>query len=105
MLYPPDLPRRLREAGIPNLGMITGRVGPEVDSALERMEAYSGDRWWDVVISADQCPKPNPRALQLAIEALGTKGGLYIGDTADDHDLVINYQAIKKANDPEILAV
>ena len=27
-----------------------------------------------------------------------------MGDTADDHDLVINYQAIKKAGDPEILA-
>ena len=26
-----------------------------------------------------------------------------MGDTADDHDLVINYQAIKKAGDPEIL--
>jgi hypothetical protein len=26
-----------------------------------------------------------------------------VGDTADDHDLVINYQATKKADDPEIL--
>jgi phosphoglycolate phosphatase-like HAD superfamily hydrolase len=67
------------------------------------MEAYSGSSWWDVVISANQAPKPDPRALQLAIDAVGTKGGLYVGDTADDHDLVINYQAIKKAGDPEIL--
>ena len=103
MLYSPDLPTRLRQAGIRKLGMITGRVGPEVDSALERMEAYSGSHWWDVVISANQCPKPDPRAMQLAIEALGTLGGLYIGDTADDHDLVINYQAIKKSDDAEIL--
>ena len=69
------------------------------------MEAYSGGRWWDVVISADSCPKPDPRALQMAIAAVGTKGGLYIGDTADDHDLVINYQAVKQADDPVILAV
>jgi len=91
MLFSPDLPDRLRSSGIRHLGMITGRVGPEVDSALERMEAYSGSPWWDVVISANQAPKPDPRALQLAIDAVGTKGGLYVGDTADDHDLVIKY--------------
>jgi len=103
MLFSPDLVVKLREAGVRHLGLITGRVGPEVDSALERMEAYCGERWWEVVISADQCPKPDPRALQLAIEAVGTRGGLYVGDTADDHDLVINYQSIKQAGDPEIL--
>lgn len=104
MLFSPDFPKRLRQIGIRHLGMITGRVGPEVDSALERMEAYSGTCWWDVVISADQSPKPNPRALQLAIEAVGTQGGIYVGDTADDHDLVMQYRAIKKADEPEILA-
>jgi HAD superfamily phosphatase len=105
MLFAPDFPIRLRDAGVRRLGMITGRVGPEVDSALERLEAYSGARWWDVVISATQCPKPDPRALQLAIEAVGARGGIYIGDTADDHDLIINYSAIRKPDDPEILAV
>ncbi len=72
------------------------------------MAAYSGgsgERWWDVVISADQSPKPDPRALQLAIKAVHAGGGLYIGDTADDHDLVLNYCAIKKASEPDILAV
>ncbi len=105
MLYSPDFPARLRNRGIRHLGMITGRVGPEVDIALERMEAYSGSRWWEIVISASESPKPNARALQLAIEATGSMGGMYIGDTADDHDLVINYRAIKQASDPEILAV
>ena len=104
MLFSPDLPARLRQAGVRHLGMITGRVGPEVDSVLERIKAYCGERWWEVIISADLCPKPDPRALQLAINAVGTRGGLYVGDTADDHDLVINYQASKKAGDPEILA-
>lgn len=104
MLFSPDLPTRLRDAGIRHMGMITGRVGPEVDIALERLEAYCGSRWWDVVISAEQSPKPDPRALQLAIDAVRTRGGLYIGDTADDHDLVINYSAIRKSSDPEILA-
>ena len=104
MLFAPDFPQRLREAGIRHLGMITGRVGPEVDSALERLEAYSGERWWEVVISADICAKPDPRALRLAIEAVGTRGGLFIGDTADDHDLVRHYYASKTSQEPDILA-
>jgi HAD superfamily phosphatase len=105
MLFAPTFPVQLRHAGIRHLGLITGRVGPEVDSALERMEAYSGERWWDVVISADQSPKPDPQALRFAIEAVHAGGGLYIGDTADDHDLIINYRAVKQANEPDMLAV
>lgn len=104
MLYSPDFPRRLRKVGINRLGIITGRVGPEVDSAVERMEAYSGERWWDVLISADTCPKPNPRALQLAIEGVSARSGLFIGDTADDHDLVRHYLAGKTPEQPSILA-
>ncbi len=104
MLFPADLPARLREAGIRHLGMITGRVGPEVDSALERMEEHSGERWWEVVISADICPKPDPRALRLAIESVGAAGGMFVGDTADDLDLVLRYRAGRKENEPEMLA-
>ncbi len=104
LLFPADLPSRLRAMGIRSIGIITGRVGPEVDSALERFEAHTGERWWNVVIPADICPKPNPRALRMAITACGTRGGLYIGDTADDYDLVRNYAAKKSAGEPEIIA-
>ncbi len=104
MLYMPNFFARLRHAGIKHMGMITGRVGPEVDSALERMEAYSNEKWWEVVIAADTCPKPDPRALRLAIDATGAKGGLYIGDTADDLDLIKNYQATKTSTEPDFLA-
>jgi HAD superfamily phosphatase len=104
MLFPSDLPARLRKAGISHMGIITGRVGPEVDSALERFEAHSGERWWTVVIPADICAKPNPRALRMAITACGTRGGLYIGDTADDYDLIHNYHTSKNAGEPEIIA-
>ncbi len=105
--FPPDFFVRLREAGIRHMGMITGRVGPEVDIALEMLEAHTGARWWDVIISADTCPKPDPRAMQLAIAGIKGEvgGGLYIGDTGDDLDLVLNYQAIKKEGEPDMLAV
>ncbi len=105
MLYAPDFPDRLRTSGIQHLGMITGRVGPEVVSAVERMQAYSGKRWWDTIVSARECPKPDPRALRLAIDAVHAHNGMYIGDTADDHDLVINYSALRKPSDPTVLAV
>ena len=104
MLYTPDFFARLRIAGVQHMGMITGRVGPEVDSALERMEAYSGERWWEVVIAADTCPKPDPQALRMAIQATGACGGLYIGDTADDADLVRYYRASKHEEESEILS-
>ena len=105
MYFPPAFFRQLRQAGIRNLGIITGRVGPEVDIALEMMQAHTGERWWDVVISADQVPKPDPRAMQLAIAGIpgGIGGGLYIGDTGDDLDVVLNYRAIKQPDEPEVL--
>jgi HAD superfamily phosphatase len=104
MLYAPDFFARLRQAGIVHLGMITGRTGPEVDSAVERMEAYSGERWWDVLISADMYAKPDPQALRAAMAAVNTQGGLYIGDTADDYDLIRLYKETKSTTEPDMLS-
>jgi len=103
MLFSSDFFARLRAAGLVRMGMITGRFGQEVDSALERMIAYSGECWWDVVVSSDLYKKPDPQALRFAINAVGTEGGLYIGDTADDFDLVRNYKASQLASEPDIL--
>ena len=105
MLYSSDFFARLRAAGLVRMGMITGRFGQEVHSALERMIAHSGECWWDVVVSSDLYKKPDPQALRFAINAVGTEGGLYIGDTADDFDLVRNYKASQLASEPDILMV
>ncbi|HTI14049.1 MAG TPA: HAD family hydrolase [Dictyobacter sp.] len=104
MLFAPDYFARLRAAGIKHMGIITGRVGPEVDIALEYFERYCGEKWWDVVVPATHIAKPDPRALQYAITETGARGGLYIGDTADDFDLVQRYKAGWKENDPQIVA-
>jgi phosphoglycolate phosphatase-like HAD superfamily hydrolase len=104
MLYQPDLVTRLRSTGITHAGLITGRVGPEVDSALERLHAYSNENWWQVVVAADLYAKPDPRALRHAIASVGTRGGLYIGDTADDFDLVRLYRESQTPDEPPILA-
>lgn len=107
MFCAPDFFADLRALGIRHMGIITGRVGPEVDIALEMMEAYCGERWWEVVISAEVMAKPDPRALQMAIAGLpgSVSGGLYVGDTGDDLDVALRYQAIRRADEPEILAV
>lgn len=104
MLFAPDFFQRLRQAGIQRLGMITGRVGPEVESALERLEAYCGERWWDVVVPADHYAKPDPQALRFALSSVGAQGGLYIGDTADDFDLVRRYKQSREEHEPEVIS-
>ncbi len=104
LLCPPDFFARLRAAGIKHMGMITGRVGPEVDSALERLLAHSGEQWWEVVVPADLYAKPDPQALRYALAQVGASGGLYIGDTADDLDVVLNYRARPRAGEPPMLA-
>ncbi|GCE18199.1 HAD family hydrolase [Dictyobacter kobayashii] len=104
MLYAPDFFEQLRQAGVAHLGMITGRVGAEVESAIERMEAYSGQRWWDVIVPADLYAKPDPQALRHALSQLEGRGGLYIGDTADDFDLVRRYKASRTETEAPVLA-
>jgi|SRR5581483_10973075 len=103
----PDFFRGLRQLGLRHMGIITGRIGPEVDVALEMLERYSGERWWEVVIPADLAAKPDPRALRLALAAISEPvvGALYVGDTADDLDVVLNYRAARQAGEPPILAV
>jgi phosphoglycolate phosphatase-like HAD superfamily hydrolase len=106
-LCTPDFFRQLRQLGICHMGIITGRVGPEVDIALEMLEAHSGERWWEVVVPADLAPKPDPQALRLALAALSgpVSAALYVGDTGDDLDLVLRYRASRQEDEPPILAV
>jgi phosphoglycolate phosphatase-like HAD superfamily hydrolase len=103
LLFAADFFSRLRASGIKHLGMITGRMGAEVDRALEQFHAYCGERWWEVVVPATLYAKPDPQALRYAMATVGTQGGLYIGDTADDLDLVLNYRASQQAGEPPML--
>jgi len=102
-----DFFRQLRQLGIRHMGIITGRVGPEVDVALEMLEALSSERWWEVVVPADLAPKPDPRALRLALAALSgpVRAALYVGDTGDDLELVLRYRATLQKGEPPLVAV
>ncbi len=100
----------LRALGIRHFGIITGRVGPEVTRAVERLTAGSGlaeveesrtmpgESPFGVVIAGTQYAKPDPEALRVALDALSARGGFYIGDTADDLDLVLRYRQTPQAS-------
>jgi HAD superfamily hydrolase (TIGR01548 family) len=106
LLLPEDLLPNLLRADVARLGLITGRVGPEVGWAVERLVAGSGlvrnSAWRDGpggpspfagIVSGEAYAKPDPAALAHAVHAVGARGALFIGDTADDLDLVLRYRA------------
>lgn len=125
LLGPDVLPALVRQ-GLAHFGLITGRAGPEVAWILHQL-AYGaglpegmppdGAMWYDsphgrspftVIVGGDQYSKPDPAALVFAVRALNTRGALYVGDTADDLDLVARYRAEAQPGDvalPLVLAV
>jgi phosphoglycolate phosphatase-like HAD superfamily hydrolase len=46
--------------------------------------------------------KPDPRALVHAVQALGTRAGFFVGDSADDLDLVLRYERDSRPADPRL---
>jgi phosphoglycolate phosphatase-like HAD superfamily hydrolase len=115
LLLPDDLFGTLAAHGSSRLGLVTGRVGPEVRWAVRRLIAGSGlppsragapsEPLFAVpaasrsmypfaaVVTGDDFAKPDPTALAHAARSAGARGGIYIGDTADDLDLVLRYRA------------
>ena len=118
LLLGAELLPTLRDLGIARFGLITGRVGPEVDWALRRLAGScglsegappAGAPWYDdphgrspfaCVVPATLYAKPDPRALAHAVRRLEASAALYVGDTADDLDLVLRYRREEQADDP-----
>jgi HAD superfamily phosphatase len=116
LLMPPTLLQHLAEQGIARYALITGRVDAEVTWAARLLErhAHSGSRrfpsrWgptpFEQIVPGEEIAKPDPAALILVAEKLQTRAGLYVGDTADDLGLVLNYRAVAGADQPPFLAV
>jgi len=120
LLLGEELLPALAATGITKLGLITGRVGPEVGWAVTRIAAGSGlsddaaggmVMWvesehgrspFGTIVPATVYAKPDPRALVEAARALGARAALYAGDTADDLDLVLRYRHEAQATDPTL---
>jgi HAD superfamily phosphatase len=117
VLMPASLLNELAQQGTQRFGLITGRVSAEVPwavrilderanvGALPRFPGIWGPSPFEQIISGDEIAKPDPRALAVAAERLGTGAGFYIGDTADDLGLVLNYRAAYGAGHPPFLAI
>jgi len=46
--------------------------------------------------------KPDPRALVHAVRELNSKAAFYVGDTADDLNLVLRYRQEAQRDDPSL---
>jgi phosphoglycolate phosphatase-like HAD superfamily hydrolase len=114
-LLEPGLLPALAELGMRKLGLITGRVGPEVNWAVtflnEAIAQPAGIAFHDTqfgrspfasVVPGTVFAKPDPRALELAVRTLESRGALYVGDTADDLDLVLRYRHEAQPADPRL---
>jgi phosphoglycolate phosphatase-like HAD superfamily hydrolase len=65
-----------------------------------------GRSLFGAIIAATEVAKPDPRALSLALARLDSHGALYVGDTADDLELVLRYRREAQHLDtPPVLAV
>jgi len=89
----------------PKIGILTGRTRKEAELALERAglsemvkpEHLLCDEW--PVAEAFRLPKPIPRkpdpeVLVFLSKVMGTRKGIYIGDTVDDLETVNNFQKL-----------
>lgn len=107
----------LAALGITRLGLITGRLGPEVDFAVRMLaealgpedatqqpwhESAYGRSPFASVVPATVYAKPDPRALRVALGAAGAAGAVYVGDTADDLDVVLRYRRELQTHDPAL---
>jgi histidinol-phosphate aminotransferase len=77
------------------LGIVTGRPRDEAQYVLDRFQVAS---LFDVVVTMDDLPqgrgKPDPFGIELAMEKLGVKRAIYLGDTIDDLQAAIAASAI-----------
>jgi HAD superfamily phosphatase len=117
VLMPASLLGSLAQQGARHFGLITGRVSAEVPWAIRLLDERAGSdslprfssQWgrspFEHIISGDEIAKPDPAALAQAAQRLGTGAGFYIGDTADDLGLVLNYRAAYGSDQPPFLAI
>lgn len=119
VLAPAALLPDLYAGGTRHFSLITGRLGPEVPWAARLLGKTMlppaadwplatgawGSTPFEIIIPGDHIAKPDPAALAFVAERLGTRSGFFVGDTADDLALVLNYRRVAPPSSPPFLAV
>ncbi len=78
-------------------GILSGRTPGEVEMALEMLGLRDSMPGEAIVTDDGRSPtKPDPTSLIELCSKLGTKVGVYVGDTIDDLKMVNNFQARRK---------
>ncbi len=98
-LYTPDLPDRLRAAGIERVGLITGRNRNEMRPILAALP-FDGLMPPTAVYTGEDGDKPAPHLLAGLLQHLGARGAVMIGDSIDDLRTVLFYRQRPPAEQP-----
>lgn len=85
-------------------GIITGRTWGETKAAFLKLGLKNKIKKEAIICQDDGIRKPNPQALFSVGKNLGTKIGIYVGDTIDDLKLVKNYQRKREKTQPLFLS-
>ena len=115
-LLAPETLTELAALSLSKYGIITGRDSPYVEWALEVIApegavARTGPHGphgpharppFGVIVPGSLYAKPDPEALAHALAVLEARAAVYVGDTADDLDLVLRYRAERLAQAPDL---
>ena len=89
----PDLAKRLREAGVSRIGIITGRNRNEMRPPLATLN-FDGLLRQDAIFTDEDGHKPDPDLLVRALARLDASAAVMVGDSIDDLRLVLNYRRL-----------
>ena len=92
----PDFFANLRQAGVRQVGIITGRNRNEMRTTRAGLD-FDGLLVEDAVFTDELGHKPDPSLLERALHVLKPARALMVGDSLDDLRLVLNYRQLPAA--------
>ena len=98
-LVPLDFFDQLRAINVVRFGLITGRNDIELLAGLQTL-GLANQQLFGYVVDSTQIRKPDPAALLGAMTTLKPSRAVYIGDTGDDLQLVLNYRQSVESGTP-----
>lgn len=78
----------------PQVGILTGRTEEETELALEKAGIKDLVPRGQIIWDSGGATKPDPKLLQLLVNKMKIKGGVYVGDTPDDLQTVKNFDSL-----------
>jgi len=86
---------QLREAGVRQLGIITGRNRNEMRTTCAGLD-FDGLLVKEAILTDEDGHKPDPTLMERAIATLNADRAIMVGDSLDDLRLVLNYRQLSR---------